>query len=251
VSQAIFLAFEDGFPLSIVQFTPEFQDNMATDIFDILAGLHPSQPVCDNWEKKHENIPKIVEGNALKYKMLGNLLISKKHIDVPIDLDDLNDNSNIKHLFDLDSKLSSVIGDIRRSKPTPFNIYRKSPMVEHFLSTYGQGVVSNRNLKIRRNELIVSKPIENARTYRNVIQESQKTSKDRYSKFKFNVDVLTKDRNKIVHDSYNSISIETEKVAKMLAKPSSIKITADYIIELHNDRSRNRTGAFVRAPLFE
>jgi hypothetical protein len=77
--------FSDGFPNLNDQFNNSFKDKSSKLIHSTLSGLQPTVLDCENWQPKTQESP-VEEVHIDSKLLLGNLLISKKHLNTPINL---------------------------------------------------------------------------------------------------------------------------------------------------------------------
>jgi organic radical activating enzyme len=86
----------------------------------------------------------------------------------------------------------------------------------------------------------------NSVTYRQLIQESIKSSKSRSDAFEKVQDDIIRERNRIQTETSAVLAIENEKAQKVLKKANNIKQAAESIIETHQSKRKgNRIGGLV------
>ena len=105
----------------------------------------------------------------------------------------------------------------------------------------------HKTIHIRRNEVLKNINVAGQVTYRQLIQESTKSSRQRSARFRKNQEDIMRDRAKIAQDMNHILEIEHEKSTKILKKPQHIKATADYIIEQYTSRKKGtRVGNLIK-----
>jgi hypothetical protein len=116
-------------------------------------------------------------------------------------------------------------------------VFQNSPLIERYLKVFGEGG-EHRKLAIQRNNVL--KPILsiNPITYRQLIEQSMKSSKSRSEVFQKAQEDIVKERNKIQNDITTVLITETEKAKKILKKQSLVKQAADGIIEAHLSKKK-------------
>jgi hypothetical protein len=144
---------------------------------------------------------------------------------------------NSKVFFFLSQEESAIVGQICKSRPADFNVFKNSPIVDHYLKSNGSRG-EHKTIRIRRNEVLKNINVVGQVTYRQIIQESTKSSRQRSARFKKNQEEIMRERAKIAQDMNHVLAIEHEKATKILKKPQYIKATAEYIIEQYTSRKK-------------
>jgi hypothetical protein len=170
------LLFEDCFPPSLEEFNESFKERVCSSICKLLWGISPSSKSlpCVKWPKETEPLKrsKAEDQKILKRKLLVQLLTSANAIDIPIVLHEKSDDKDLRMIFETEPD-STFLGTVRKANHVDFNLYQNTPLVSKYLQ------IDSKKMSIRRNEAPRETIPENARTYRQIIQESLKSSSER------------------------------------------------------------------------
>jgi hypothetical protein len=103
-------------------------------------------------------------------------------------------------------------------------------LVHKYLEHVGSKV-DHKKIVIQRNEINTSNENSTGKTYRDIIRESLKSSQERHTHFREIQEVISKERSKMAFESTQLINRETSKITRILKTASTIKATADQIME--------------------
>ncbi|KAJ3360738.1 hypothetical protein HDU91_004379, partial [Kappamyces sp. JEL0680] len=230
LSHGICLLYEDCFPPSIEEFADNFKNKVCTTICELMWGIHPSVLPCIDWPKETEpvKLSKKEDQKLLKRKLLIQLLTSSKAIDIPIVLHEKTDEKDLRLIYDQEPE-SAYVGSVRKAAHVNFNLYQNSPLIGKYLQVVG--TFDSKKVLIRRNEMRPAHRPADAKTYRQIIQESLKSTQERAAAFKETQDILNREKTKIIQDNVALLAKEAGKATKMLKTPQAIKKAADSIME--------------------
>ncbi|KAJ3319364.1 hypothetical protein HDV06_006391 [Boothiomyces sp. JEL0866] len=255
IGYAVLLALKECHPNSIDTFNKNFQMKLCDIIFQLLSGIPPA--ISPTWPVE-EDEPKIVEEKVSDENKFGAILISDKFTDEDIIKyqEEKSKGSIAKIIVRKEKKVvSSVFGVKPKSKMLDFNIFQNSPVIKNYLLKCGASW-EPKKITISRREMVHDVPNPDQQTYRQLLHDSYRSSKNHILKYKLNLDEIIKERNRIAHDSAIQINYEQDKLAKILMNPESIKLTADHILDMHSTRAKynitkQNVMPFIRAPLVE
>ena len=177
--------FQNSFPQSAAILDNSFRSNICSKLCILLSGINPSFLPSDSWEKQ-DVVEKLIthtknkspeEAKEQKRKALMQILTSARHINDPVSL---FENVIDKEYAVIESQPdSSLFGDVRKGHTIAFNLYENSPVVSRYLQTTAR----HKKILIKRTEISKESPLPNLQTYRQIIEDSRRKSKQRKEDF--------------------------------------------------------------------
>ncbi|KAJ3272313.1 hypothetical protein HDV01_005747 [Terramyces sp. JEL0728] len=255
IGYSVLLGLKECHQNSVDSFNKDFQAKLCDIIFQLLSGIPPS--ISPSWPVEEEE-PTVVKEKFTDENRFGAILISDRFTDDDIiKYQEEKSKGSLKKIVVRKEKkiASSVFGLKNKSRMLDFNIFQNSPVIKNYLKNCGSDW-EPKKITISRREMVNDAPTPDQQTYRQILHDSYRTSKNHILKYKVNLEEIIKERNRIAHDSAIQINYEQDKLAKILMNPDSIKSTADHILDIHTSRakynlSKQNEMPFIRVPLVE
>ncbi|CAF0787840.1 unnamed protein product [Brachionus calyciflorus] len=196
LSQAIYLAFFNVFPDSVLHFNDQFKEEICNIVHEWVLGLRPIPESYLNWNINNEiNVTgdtKVSSNNEILSKIsnlekllnsLGDKEPTVKFSEDQIekgyrqDISSSNDFSKmVDNFYKKNNYESHAVGEGSVIEMIPFNLKGKSVLINHYLNLHNLNSDSSAGFKMTRSE-IVKNPPKTATTYRDKIYETLERAK--------------------------------------------------------------------------